>query len=292
MANELSHEEARNELYRNRTAAVPALDRLQGFVLNRDPKSTRGYRYLHNQEQKYMQMAVQCFQDGFELWHRAISAFYDCLVGEHEIQAGPSEDSKHRIASWNIRLKVASVALTSSKMALDATQFGYYSQALMITRHILESWKVIAYLYENPSKSVEWVSFDGLPFQSKVDRKSINTYLANHDRYRERFNAVKTNIAFTQGHAHPSGGALVQTTSGKPAFSQLGANLEPFSCISCIDVATFAGLMVFQELVNQADTKLERFGPPILEIVKLRNEWIDTRDFPPPGLDDQNLVVN
>src|SRR4029079_2781368 len=98
-------------------------------------------------------------------------------------------------------------------------------------------------------------------------------------------------IDVAHGHVHPSGETLAQTVTGVDGVNQLGANIEPFQCIKCIDVSTFAGLILLQELVHQNDLALAHYQESVTALSTARDAWIEDRDFPPKEFYGRDLML-
>ena len=110
-------------------------------VLNAPPEVVAGYRTLHLEEARYTGIALQCVPAEIAVWHRYLTLFNKTMRREH-ISLSGNQDDTH--TSWGLRLSLASAAVASAKLTLDATLTGYYSQAFALIRHMLETWQQMA----------------------------------------------------------------------------------------------------------------------------------------------------
>ncbi len=89
-----------------------------------------------------------------ERWQRLLTLHRRALLGTTTFP-GNLGDEDGRIA-FELRLRLLGMAGGTSKLALDAALFGYYSASFGLTRHLLESWIHAAYVGIQPGEARAW----------------------------------------------------------------------------------------------------------------------------------------
>ena len=74
--------------------------------------------------------------------------------------------------SWSVRLNLASCAAATTKVILDTTHAGYYSQAYRLVWYMAETLEQTIYLRLNERAANQWPSPDDVKLAQEPERKS------------------------------------------------------------------------------------------------------------------------
>jgi hypothetical protein len=138
-----------------------------------------GYRTLHIQEAKYTKTALEAMPDAVANWYRYLTLYDQTLRREHE---WPEDQPSDAYWSWSVRLNLASGALGSAKLALDAALAGYYSQVYGLLRHMAETWEQMVYLRFNQQAAKQWFSPDGVKPAQEPRQNTILRGIRKHGK--------------------------------------------------------------------------------------------------------------
>jgi hypothetical protein len=197
-------------------------------VLNAPPEVVAGYRTLHLEEARYPGIALQCTPAEIAVWHQYLTLFNKTMRREH-ISLSANQDDAH--TSWGLRLSLASAAVASAKLTLDATLAGYYSQAFASIRHMLETWQQMAYVRLNEPAARQLFSPDGVrephqPNQNTIAR-GIRRFGKSDPVVLQDLGVVETEISNLKEGAHPTVLTVMQTVTADPEQLRLGATFNP-----------------------------------------------------------------
>jgi len=240
---------------------------------------SRGYLALHQAEAACAEMALLEFGSGYALWCRILNVFLDAVLGEHDFTA-PARD---QAIAAQLRLASVSLAAGTSKAVLDLCMRGAYTQGYALMRPVLEAWKLMVYLATQPSAGETFFATteDGLP--RAPDRRSINRAIREHldSEVREAYAQVQSVAEFLNDHVHPSAYGLGQTASSTPGVGVVGAHFNDRLTVSLLDVGTFGSILILQEFARTLPSRDVPWVRELGEIVRQRDEWLETRNFPP-----------
>lgn len=246
-------------------------------ITDGDDTNLAGYLKLHELEEEFTRIAFHVFREGFDVWNEILSTFKDLLFNTYTIEEGSLESTLAKRMS----LQFASVAVGTSKMIFDGCANGYYTQCLALTRQLLETWKVIAYLELDPSASESLNQRIGGEEPRRFDRTKMNNELAQSTKFGEVYAAVGQHMEVLHKHTHPTWAAFAQTASASDGFIVIGANFIPPLAITVIDQATFASLIILQQLVGTLRQNDEEWQRRVGGVLQMRETWMSTRPFPP-----------
>jgi len=241
---------------------------------------TAGYRTLHNQESRYATVALTRQREGFELWYRLLTIGDAALRAEHEFEVPDGH-----LPAAHLRLSLASVALATSKLALDACVVGYYTQALALLRPMIETWKSMAYATLQPLQARRWYPGDDGSAPKTPNREKMNAALAASSDYTNNLAAMGRVLNELNDHAHLSPAALPQTQSGTEGFGILGAGYDHRWCAGIVSHATLCTHLILDELRREPHYQPERWREEVNRIGKLRTSWMQ-REGLLPGMDN------
>ena len=129
-----------------------------------------------------------------------------------------------------MRLNLASGALATAKLTLDAALAGYYSQAYGLLRHMAETWEQMVYLRLNEPAAKRWFSPDGVKPAQEPSKKTVLNGIRklgkNEIGLLDNLDVVEDKISILNDGAHPSGLMMVQVSTATPGMRQLGANFD------------------------------------------------------------------
>jgi hypothetical protein len=227
-------------------------------ILNASDTVMAGYVALHTQEAKYTAIALQKMRGEVEVWCRMLSLYNQALRQEHE---APWPEGDVRFTAWHLRIRLASVAAGTSKVVLDAGLAGYYVQAFALIRHLLETWRQLAYIGIRPEDAHRWLPGEG--GTPAVERKVGTMVAALHRHAKDtgdlelasNLRQVNSMVSVLRKAAHPSGLALFQTETGVAAHTQLGANFHRSTCAWLMSWGTLATAMLLHEI--EKDTAVD-----------------------------------
>lgn len=203
-----------------------------------------GYRTFHMQEAKYTRIAFLELSGAFKPAFRMLTLLDEVLRREHDF-AGEGELVG---VAWLLRLRLATVAAGTAKVALDAALTGNYVQGFSLVRHLLETWRQMVYVGIRPWEARRWYpGSDGSPPREPKEG-TITAALRAHRPVKRLAETVEEVMRALNKAAHPSGQALSQTATGRADHGQLGANyLEP-QCLDLMVRLSFATYLLLNEV--------------------------------------------
>lgn len=204
-----------------------------------------GYAALHEQEARYTAIALENHPEIVAVWYRYLTLMDRALRGEHEsVAAIPSADHD----SWELRLRLLGTATASAKLCLDAALAGYYSQAFGLIRHMLETWKIMAYVRLVPQAAINWYPKNGVPAQepdSTTADKAIRT--KGDAQTKHNLSPVLGYIKRCDKGAHPSVLALAQVETGHTQYRQMGATYVEQLAVDVMSLGTMSLALILDE---------------------------------------------
>jgi hypothetical protein len=196
-------------------------------VLNAPLEVVAGYPTFHLQEAKYTGIALETMPAEITVWHRYLTLYNRTMRLEH---ISPSENQDDARTAWGLRPSLASAAASSEKLTLDATLAGYYSQAIALIQHMLETWQQIAHVRLNERAASQWFRPDGIrkaqqPNQNTVTR-GIRRFGKHDPMVLNNLEAVEMEFDNLNKGAQPTVLAVMQTDTPDPEKRQLGENFN------------------------------------------------------------------
>lgn len=228
----------------------------------------KGYRALHMQESNYAYRALREQRSGFELWYHLLTLGDDLVRREHDFTSEIAQ-----LPAAHLRLRLASVSISTAKLILDACASGYYTQALGLMRPMIEAWKTMAYVAIHPANAQDWFPGDDGVLPKKPDRKAMNTALDLDERFRDTLVGANRLIRYLDGHAHLSPEALVQTNADREGIGIFGATYREDHCRMVISWATFCVMLILHELSRDDSSLPSKWSADLKLIESLRTVW-------------------
>ena len=168
---------------------------------------------------------------------------------EHDSESTGPDDTYW---SWSVRLNLASSAIATAKLILDAALAGYYSQAYGLLRHMAESWEQMVFLRLNESAALQWFSPDETSPAREPSQGTILRGIRKHGKKErellDNLTLVEKMIGELNKGAHPSGLMMVQVSTETPGMRQLGANFNKDLLGVIMDRGTVFMAMLLREI--------------------------------------------
>lgn len=230
-------------------------------MLSGTPKLMAGYAALHDQEARNTAIALEKQSEFVAVWYRYLTLMDRALRGEHEsVAAIPSADHD----SWELRLRLLGTATASAKLCLDAALAGYYSQAFGLIRHMLETWKIMAYVRLVPQAAINWYPRNGVPAQEPVPTTADKGIRTKGDaQTKHNLSPVLGYIKRCDKGAHPSALALAQVETGHTQFLQMGATYVEQLAVEVMSLGTVSLALILDE---------------VTQVVKVDSAWKEELD--------------
>jgi hypothetical protein len=234
-----------------------------------------GYIFMHHQEAKYTAIALKEMPEAVATWYRYLELFNQAIRREHESgETGPTP----AWFSWHLRIHLVATATGTAKLTLDAGLAGYYSQAFALIRHMLETWRQMVYARLFPSEADRWYTLESGRPPCEPGRNTIKKELDKYakrtgDReLKQQLAVVTQKIENCDDGAHPSAMAVAQLKTGKPGFSQLGANYIESQSAALVSIGTFAIALLLDELQKLVALD-ETWSDELRDIHQQRDRW-------------------
>ncbi len=190
-------------------------------LLSGPPDLIAGYRALHDQEAKYAQIVLREIPGAVAVWYRLLTLYDQAMRWEHEFSG-----DDHHLPAWHLLLYLANVAGGTSKVVLDAALAAYYTQGFALVRHMLETWRQMAYVVIRPSEAKRWFRSPDGSNPREPDEGTIIRALQRRSADKVLLAQANRMITALRKAAHPSGLAFGQTQTGREGFAQFGANYQ------------------------------------------------------------------
>ena len=171
-------------------------------------------------------------------------------------------------ASALFRLELLALAGSNVKLAFDAALAGYYSACMSLERHMLETWRRVAYVRLHPEDVWRWIpqsaspkgiiaASDDVPVEKggmptsipKADRIGNVILARGDDDDRDILDLVRSGFDALSVHTHPSFAGAAQTRSFENILRRtFGPTYDENQAIDCIEWGLIAGAMLLTEV--------------------------------------------
>lgn len=246
-------------------------------MLSGTERLIRGYAVLHQQEAKYTEIALREMPEPVEAWYRSLTLFDTFLRREHDSGLTGGEPSPEWY-SWDLRLRLAGTAIGIAKLTLDAALAGYYSATFALIRHMLETWLQLVYVRILPTEAVRWYTSAEGASPREPGSDTIKRALDRHAK-KSADQELKHNLAVVgrkikdcNKGAHPSSLVIGQSQTGKPGFSQLGANYLEHQFVTAMSLGTVAIALLLHEMSRSAPIDRSWYEE-FRSVHEARNAW-------------------
>lgn len=136
------------------------------FTVVGRPRAMQLYRWFDEQEEEHRETIRSADPGGIDIWQRALEIRSRPFQGGNStVFSGSTEtlDEKLEAVSAEFRMSQAILSVSTSKVAMDASLNGYYSQSLALIRGLFESWKRMAYARRSPADVYRWYPREWMP---------------------------------------------------------------------------------------------------------------------------------
>lgn len=185
-------------------------------------------------------------------WSGLLDLYYMGLKGEHVSPYG-NDEALH--VAWHLRQSLSSAAIDTSKMAFDATLSGYYVQAMVLVRHLWESWLQIQYAQCRPDQAFRWFNTEEHGSAREPSLESIIKEVLKSSEDKPAKIWVNSAISELGKAAHPSWWIVEQVRGTGEQLISVGGRYDQTWCIRAFERGTFATialLLELQKLIPQA----------------------------------------
>ena len=222
------------------------------------------YCSLDEGELQHRSAAVLAHGDGFALWMGVLSLYHAAFTHPYTFDTKPRET----YASALFRLDLLGLAGGNIKLAMDAALAGYYSACMGLERHMLETWRRVAYARLHPKDVWCWVPRSvwptdvqpasdslsakqgGMPTSiPKADQIADTITTLGDDVDRMFLAKVRAGFDSLSDHSHPSFAGATQTW--QPSDLQrrnFGPTYQESLALRCLDWGLVASAMLLTEV--------------------------------------------
>lgn len=193
------------------------------------------------------------------MWLRQIGLFCAAFSRGYDWSSEPNREAKQ---SAVFRLDLLGLAGGNSKLALDAMMAGYYSGCLALERHMLETWRRVAYARLCTEDIWRWYPQDMWPDDVKPtpegkmatkhpNANEIGKVIEDRGTDRDKAYLPKVQGGFDSlnDHVHPTVEGATQTWSlDGPNHRVFGPTYSDLHCRRCLKWGLSAGAMLLEEI--------------------------------------------
>ncbi|MGI8644470.1 MAG: hypothetical protein ACR2LS_10185 [Thermomicrobiales bacterium] len=208
-----------------------------------------GYLTLDREERRFTEHALAQHTAMISNWYQLLALFRRAIAA---IEPSPNGEpsSEGRV----LRLQFIAASGGTMKLVLDATLAGYYAQALMLVRHLFETWLRLEYLHIRPDMASAWYEGENgkepKPPNYGTILKTIRRSCGSNLRpLVEKVNATVTHL---NSMAHPSPYILQQTVGVRDNQHNVGANYVEDLCVYSLHEGLSATRLIVTQLQRDA----------------------------------------
>lgn len=193
------------------------------------------------------------------LWLRQIRLFLAAFSNTYDWSRIPDREVRQ---STIFRFDLLGLSGSNFKVVLDTLMAGYYGSCLALERHMLETWRRVAYARLSSNDIWRWYPKEMWPDDIMDERlgtipkgipdaKTISEKIQQFgtDRDKTLLSKVSQGFKILNDHAHPTIEGTTQTwdaeDSGRRVF---GANFSDLHCRRCLTWGLSAGMMLLDEV--------------------------------------------
>lgn len=206
-----------------------------------------GYKFLHDIEARLFGVTLNRHEPLVDLWFECLNLFIEGIKGDFE---SDETYASPEFYSWSLRLRLISSSTATAKLCMDASLAGYYSGAVALIRHMLETWKMVAYLRLVPESSPNWLPHSTTGLLQTPSDTTINKGIRKKGSPvdRNNLNHVLDAIKECNEGAHPSMMSITHSETGNVGKFQLGGNYKAYEAQVCLLLGSLSVTMLLSEL--------------------------------------------
>jgi hypothetical protein len=230
-------------------------------VIRAQRRWMKPYHDLEVIELRRRQDASAKYVEGFESWLGQLALFSIAFNRSYVLPEGDEPDDVDVRQSIEFRLDLLGLAGDNFKLTLDATLAGYYSPALAVVRHLLETWLRTLHTRLCPQEVWRWYpehmwadharkkSKAELPREPpKADHIASIVYELGSERDKKRLTVVRKGFNLLNDHAHPTVEGATQTWTGPGGRQVFGPTFSDPHCLRCLKWGLIAGVLLLGEI--------------------------------------------
>jgi len=228
------------------------------------------YCSLDEGELQHRTTSVLAHAEGFGLWMGILALYHAAFSQTYDLSREPTREHN---ASAVFRLDLLGLAGSNIKPALDAALAGYYSNCMALERHMIETWRRVAYARLHPRDIWRWIPQDrwpddvppvsetlsaehgGMPTNiPKADRIANVITALGDDQDRNFLAIVERGFNYLSSHSHPSLEGATQTWDpGGSDRRYFGPTYSEVHAIRCLRWGILSGGMLLTEVARLGD---------------------------------------
>lgn len=231
------------------------------------PSQSEGHIALTRNAQRAMGVTLRAHSAYAECWSGLVGLYYIALKGEHE---SPHDGEEPEHVAWHLRHSLLTGALDTSKLALDATLSGYYAQALMLIRHLFETWLQVRYARIRADQAVRWFNSvkTGPPMEPGYE--SIIKEVLKAPDNKDAAISVNHLVHELRRAAHPSSWLVDQVRDDGTKLVTLGGRYREKWAVQAFDRGTLATIALLLETKRQVKPT-DEWQVELDRLIDLRN---------------------
>lgn len=254
------------------------------------------YHALDEIELRARLTATREHRTGFVLWLRELSLFSTAFNRGYDFS---SEPNRELIASYMFRLELLGLAGTNFKLTLDALLAGYYSACMALERHMLETWRRVAYARLStwdiwrwypqqmwpadvkPTPEGQVAGIEGTMPTKIPSAKQIANVIEQMgtDRDKAYLPTVSQGFDLLNDHAHPTLEGTTQTWDpDNPNRNVFGPTFSDLHCRRCLTRGLTTGMMLLEETAL-IDPLGDDWFAELVEVQKQIGPWLIEHQF-------------
>lgn len=208
-----------------------------------------GYLTLDREERRFTEHALAQHAAMVTNWYQLLALFRRAVAAIE-----PSSNGEPSPGDRVLRLQFIAASGGTMKLVLDATLAGYYAQALMLVRHLFETWLRLEYLHIRPDMASAWYEGESGKEPKPPNYGTILKTIRRSCDSNSRPLVEKVNATVTHLHsmAHPSPYMLQQTVGVRETQHNVGANYVEGLCVYSLHEGVFATRLIVTQLQRDA----------------------------------------
>lgn len=221
------------------------------------PSDFNGYLEQHQLSITCANLTLDHLGEEIRMWHRHIDDLRAALGGGDSLQIDKALPGHQRFA-----LRLEAGAISTSKAALDCCLGGLYVQGSLLTRHLFETWQMMAFAFLDPRCAQARLSPSGR-VTTRPERETVRRALLDSPGHQAWAQQVERALGVLDLHTHPARGMA----HGAPI--SLGGVFDAGSARELIRFAVIAQMLILQEHRHHLPherTWIERHLATVLEM--------------------------
>lgn len=230
------------------------------FVVLTNRRWMEAYHELEDGEAGTRLMARRAHGPALRLWSKQLTLYKAAFTRGYDWEGEHPREVSQAVA---FRLDLLGLAGGNFKLALDALLAGYYSACLNIGRHLLETWRRVAYARLSPEDIWRWYPRDMWPDDVQrapvgemptkpPDAKQIARVIDERgsDGDKHSLEKVRAGFDILSDHTHPTLEGATQTWTDEPGRRAFGPTFSDPHCRRGLTWGLAAGGWLLAEIAE------------------------------------------